>query len=1114
MMRQAQNFMQRLKTSYLNFSLRSKISLALITSVSVVCGLVMLASYMNAYHLIIDHTHELLNSEAKLDKRELEIKLSAEIQSATEVANNFITANALADTEQSQLYLVPFLRNQKHAFEGTALSVLDYRGRLIASNLNQKIDFQAHPIFSRMMETGSLQVSLHQNLHHEPVLLLAIPVQYRLSGEVEGGVVLEIPLNAVLQEKLVNNFHWLEDVNNQVVAGKKPILDDLLVSSKHDISLPIPEVKLAYYLAHDRERALQKINTMLIAYSGIALMAVVGLLVFARFAARYISEPLEYLSKVAQQVTSSGRPRSYIDIQTKDEYGALAQAFNTMFVRLDEVYQSLEERVKLRTHELEKAKADAEAARNLLHEAVANAIHGFCIFNQDDKLVVCNEAYRQFTQLGDYTDIGRSYKEILTKQVEQKVFPDSIGREQAWIDQRMQHHLKADASFVEVKRADNRWFMAQEVRSPSGYLIASRIDITEFKSVTDALTQRELYLQATLDNLPFLFWLKDAQSRLLAVNKVYAEACDLERPEDAIGKTDFDLWPPALAERLHADDDEVIANMREKSTEQIMDEKYGFSWLEIYKKPVMTEDGKVMGTVGFARDITDRKNVELALAEAEMRWSLAMHGANDGVWDWNLQTNQVFYSERWKSMLGFEDDEVGDSADEWQLRVHPDDLQRSLDLIQAHLKGETEFYYNEHRLRCKDGSYKWILARGKALIGQEGKVVRFSGSHTDVSDKKLAEAMIIDRTQQLDEIFALSPDGFVSFDKHGQCKYANPAFLELTNLDADKLVGSNEATFSDLLAQQCKPSSRFMGVAALRVKLSELADINENQPLVADNFSGQIVELAGLGNRLLEISLKTSKAETVSEILYVRDVTHEVEVSRIKSDFLSTAAHELRTPMSSIYGYSELLLARKFSDQQQREFHEIIHKQATMVSDILNELLDLQRIESRRGKDFVIAQLDISQLITETVNMFKTPAGRSSPLISLPQKHIFIRADRSKMIQVINNVLSNAYKYSPAGGDVEIEVLADKKAANTGLVGICVQDHGIGMTEQQLIRVCERFYRADTSGALPGTGLGMSIVKEIVELHHGKVEISSEYGLGTRVILWMPLDRRQNPKRL
>lgn len=1106
----AKFFMRGLKAKYLDFSLRSKISLALIVSVSVVCSLVMLASYINTYYLIVNHTYELLNSDAQLDKRELEIKLSAAIQSASEVANNFITANALADSQERELYLIPFLKNQRHAFAGTVLSVVDYRGRLIASNLKQNLDYQAHPIFNSMMNKGMLQVSIQENTRGEPVLLLAIPVQYRLSDEVEGGVMLEIPLNAMLQEKLENNFHWLENASGKVIAGKKPILDDLIVSAKHEISLPIPELKLAYYLAHDRERALQKINTMLAGYLGIALMALLGLLAFARFSARYISKPLEYLSQVAQQVTSSGRPRLHINIQSKDEYGALAQAFNTMFARLDDVYQSLEARVKRRTNELESAKAEAEHVRNLLHEAVASATHGFCIFNQADQLVVCNEAYRQFTQLGDYIQVGRSYEEIKTRSVEMKVFSVSIGHEQAWIAERVQHHQKADASFVEMKRADGRWFMAQEVRSPSGYLIASRIDITELKRVTDALTQRELYLQATLDNLPFLFWLKDAQNRFLAINKVYAQTCGLAQPEDAVGKTDFDIWPAALAQRLHADDFEVIASMREKNTEQMMDAQYGASWMEIYKKPVMTEDGKVMGTVGFARDISDRKHVELALAEAEMRWSLAIHGANDGVWDWNLLSDKVFFSERWKSMLGFNQDEIGDSPEEWQSRVHPDDLQPSLDLIQTHLNGASEFYYNEHRLRCKDGSYKWILARGKAFIDKEGKPVRLSGSHTDISDKKLAEAIIIDRTQQLDEIFALSPDGYVSFDQYGQCKYANPAFYELTNLDAEKLVGLSEALFSELLAQQCKSESRFIGVAALRAKLSGA----ENDAASADKFMGQIVELADLGNRLLEISLKTSKAETVSEILYVRDVTHEVEVSRIKSDFLSTAAHELRTPMSSIYGYSELLLARKFSEQQQREFHEIIHKQAAMVSDILNELLDLQRIESRRGKDFVIAQIEISNLINETVNMFKTPEGRPSPNISLPTKPLFIRVDRSKMIQVINNVLSNAYKYSPGGGDVEISVLTGNKATKSGLLGICVQDHGIGMTAQQLARVCERFYRADSSGALPGSGLGMSIVKEIVELHHGKVEIASEHGVGTRVTLWLPLDRRQNPKRL
>jgi signal transduction histidine kinase len=112
--------------------------------------------------------------------------------------------------------------------------------------------------------------------------------------------------------------------------------------------------------------------------------------------------------------------------------------------------------------------------------------------------------------------------------------------------------------------------------------------------------------------------------------------------------------------------------------------------------------------------------------------------------------------------------------------------------------------------------------------------------------------------------------------------------------------------------------------------------------------------------------------------------------------------------------------------------------------------------------------------------------------------------DRKKLTQAISNVLSNAYKYSPNGGAVEIELLEENKEERSGQVGICITDHGIGMTPEQCSRVCERFYRADTSGKIPGTGLGMSIVKEIVELHGGKVSLVSKIGQGTSVTLWIP----------
>lgn len=168
-----------------------------------------------------------------------------------------------------------------------------------------------------------------------------------------------------------------------------------------------------YFLARDRDVALEKIGMLLKLYFAIAFIAVLLLLVFAKAIAIYISKPLEHLSRVAHEITSTGRTRTRIEIDSQDEYGALADAFNTMFSRLEHVYDDLEARVKARS-------AETEHTKNLLHEAVRSVSHGFCIFDQQDKLLVFNEAYQQYTGMGDFIEAGRTYEEILNKFAEKK----------------------------------------------------------------------------------------------------------------------------------------------------------------------------------------------------------------------------------------------------------------------------------------------------------------------------------------------------------------------------------------------------------------------------------------------------------------------------------------------------------------------------------------------------------------------------------------------------------------------------------------------------------------------------------------------------------------------
>ena len=225
----------------------------------------------------------------------------------------------------------------------------------------------------------------------------------------------------------------------------------------------------------------------------------------------------------------------------------------------------------------------------------------------------------------------------------------------------------------------------------------------------------------------------------------------------------------------------------------------------------------------------------------------------------------------------------------------------------------------------------------------------------------------------------------------------------------------------------------------------------------------------------------------------------------MKSEFLSHAAHELRTPMASIFGYAELMMAQSFTEEEQSEFLGIIHRQCGLMIAIINELLDLARIDDRRGKDFKFSSIDAGRLVREVIADFGIPSGQQAVVLDTPAQPCWVRADPSKLMQAVRNILSNAYKYSPGGGVVAISVI-NADSNSQAPVGIRVTDQGLGMTSEQAARVCERFYRVDTSGNIPGTGLGMSIVKEIVGLHHGSVSISSALGQGTCVSLCLPVD--------
>ena len=170
---------------------------------------------------------------------------------------------------------------------------------------------------------------------------------------------------------------------------------------------------------------------------------------------------------------------------------------------------------------------------------------------------------------------------------------------------------------------------------------------------------------------------------------------------------------------------------------------------------------------GISRDVSERQKGEAALRESEARWNFALEGSGDGVWDWNIKANEVFYSKQWKAMLGYSNEEISMNLDEWSSRVHPDDLPQVSNDLNRHFNGETEIYSNEHRALCKDGTYKWILDRGKVVSRfPDGKPLRVIGTHSDITSAKQIEETLrltVTREKELNEL----KSRFVSMASHG-----------------------------------------------------------------------------------------------------------------------------------------------------------------------------------------------------------------------------------------------------------------------------------------------------------------------------------------------------------
>ncbi|MGE4295591.1 MAG: PAS domain S-box protein [Campylobacterales bacterium] len=625
--------------------------------------------------------------------------------------------------------------------------------------------------------------------------------------------------------------------------------------------------------------------------------------------------------------------------------------------------------------------------------------------------------------------------------------------------------------------------------------------VTTFSDVTEEFKIRRM-LQTIYDVLPVGITLTDPQGNIVDCNAASEQILGITREEHlkrnysgkewAIIRPDGTPMPPQEFASVRA----LKEGCAVRDVEMGIVKPGGVVWISVSALPVKDEE---YGVVVAYVDITERKAAQEALIRSEERWRFALEGSGDGIWDWNAQTNRVFFSRRWKEMLGYGDEEIGDTLEEWSSRVHPEDIDRCNADLKRHFEGKTDVYINEHRMRRKDGSYLWILDRGMVIERDaEGKPLRVIGTHTDIDAQKRSEALLRDFNEKLAEqvehevaerlkseakykhLFNAVPDAIMV---HGFEPNGMPAPFSEVNEAACAMTGLTREALLRLSPAQINPHRTPEETARLAAQLQETGHLEVEEVLGKGGSERTVLTMARIVNVAGQPTVITV-ARDVTELKKLerdRELQQAVLIQQTKQaelgGMIGAIAHQWKQPLNAIgimtqglidsYDYNEL-------DRKELETH---------VAKVMNQVQFM------------------SQTITDFRNFYK-PAKQKEPFsplaairsvaellkIQLDRHHVQITIEgdgalqaagyASEFKQVVLNLINNARDALEERGvkNGEINIRVDRLESRV-VITLC--DNGGGIAPELLPeRLFEPFH--STKGE-KGTGIGLSLSRTIIE---------------------------------
>ncbi len=505
----------------------------------------------------------------------------------------------------------------------------------------------------------------------------------------------------------------------------------------------------------------------------------------------------------------------------------------------------------------------------------------------------------------------------------------------------------------------------------------------------------------------------------------------------------------------------------------------------------------------------ERRRIEARLKLADERLRLALDSTLVGIFEWNVSSGYVHYSHGLWIMLGYDPDKMGPTVEAWQNLIHPADLAEYRRRVESQRSGAAPFIDPEYRVQARDGSWRWVYSRSRA-VGVAGTVPsRIIGTIQDITSRRQAQDALRESqaaTRKLSLVAARTDNLVMICSPDGRIEWINESFSRVLEYSQEEIEGRSAADFL-IAADPNVRSTSYIRAAMAR----------------GHGASTDIVNFSKSGRKYhlqLEIQpVRSDKGVLENFIVMMADITARVETeqalrrakadadnaSRAKSEFLASMSHEIRTPMNGVIGMTSLLLDTNLTAEQS-DFVNTIRTSGEALLTIINDILDFSKIES--GKmEVEKLPFDLALCLEETIELFAPQASQRHLEIGYyiaPDIPPWLVGDVNRVRQVLVNLVNNAVKFTHNGGiAIEVRALTGEAGAHGGLmIEVTVRDTGIGIAPDRLDRLFKAFSQVDSSTTRKygGTGLGLAISQRLCELMGGGIRVESRVDRGSAFI--------------